>query len=500
MIDEPVRGGFPDPSFFSLPGIEQVRALQRGLTPRPPLSHLLGITLTQAGPGTATATASMPATPWIVESPAGTAQLLVLMEMALRSAALTGAPPGMQVDTATLTTSYLRQATADCDAFLARARVVNSGRTYTLAEAVVEDTSGRSLAQSMASMLVRPIVPPPPPLAGPLKAVPLPVYPTPDPYVRRLPGWHFDVTDDALTALRALAGEGPNPGWLQIFGLRVTEVDEGRVSAVMPASEWFCSLRRTIAPGVLGHLALTTVNGAALTVAPRGHIAGVLSVNFTFLRPVVPDGRMLLGRGSVTHHAEGLVVSSVEVTDSDGNRVALGQQSAVLRPFRSRGEQAERLLATVLFTDIVGSTEHAERLGDAEWHELLGRHHALVRSELATFSGREIKTTGDGFLATFDSPGKALQCARAIRDGVGRLGLAVRAGLHTGECEVSGADVAGIAVHIASRVQSLAGAGEILVSGTVRDLVAGSGLPFENRGRHSLKGIEGEWPLFAVTS
>jgi class 3 adenylate cyclase len=114
------------------------------------------------------------------------------------------------------------------------------------------------------------------------------------------------------------------------------------------------------------------------------------------------------------------------------------------------------------------------------------------------FKGREVKTTGDGFLATFDSPGRAVQAARAIRDAVGRLGLDIRIGLHTGECEISGADVAGIAVHIASRIQSLAGSGEILVSGTVHDLVAGSGLSFADRGRHKLKGIEGEWPLFAV--
>jgi len=497
VIHEPVRGGLPDPSFFSLPGIEQVRAVQRGLTPRPPLSHLLGFTLTQVGPGTVTV--SMPAAPWAVNSPTGPAFVLVLMELALRSAALTGAPPGMQVDTATLTTSYLRQTTADCGAFLARARVVNSGRTYTLAEVVVEDISGRQVAQSMASMLVRPIVPPPPPLAGPLHPVPQPVYPTPDPYDRRLPEWTYDLMDDAVTALRGLIGEKLGPGWLRVFGLRLLGVDEGRVSAVMPASEWFCDLRRTVAPGVVGYVALTGVNGAATTVVPSGHMTGVLSANFTFLRPVVPDGRELLARGSVIHHAENFVVASVEITDSDGNRVALGQQSAVVRPRRSKTQQAERLLATVLFTDIVGSTEHAERLGDAAWHDLLSRHHALIRSELSAFNGREIKTTGDGFLITFDSPGRAVQCARAIRDGVGGLGLAIRAGLHTGECELSGSDVAGIAVHIASRVQSMAGAGEILVSGTVRDLVAGSGLPFEDRGRHPLKGIEGEWPVFAVT-
>jgi uncharacterized protein (TIGR00369 family) len=499
VIDEPVRGGFPEPSFFSLPGIEQVRVVQRGLTPRSPLAHLLGITVTQAGPGTATA--SMPAAAGLMDSPAGTAQPIVLLEAALRSAALTGAPAGMHVDTATMTTSYLRAATADCGAFVARARIVNSGRTFTLAEAVVEDITGRSLAQGMASMFVRPIVPPPPPLSGALKPAPMPTYPTPDPYARPIQPWNYDPAGSFLSALqRTVQAEGPAPPWMHLFGARLLDVDEGRVSATMPASEWFCDLRRTIAPGVLAYLALIGLMAAPATVTPLGHLPAVLSVNFTFLRPVAPDGRELLARGSLTHHADNLVVSAVEVTDGDGNRVTLGQLSSVMRPQRPRGEQAERVLATVLFTDIVGSTEHAERLGDAEWHELLDRHHALVRSELVTFNGREIKTTGDGFLATFDSPGKAVQCARAIRDGVGRLGLAVRIGVHTGECEVSGADVAGIAVHIASRVQCLAGAGEILVSGTVRDLVAGSGLPFEDRGRHSLKGIEGEWPLFAVTT
>lgn len=502
VIDEPVRGGFPDPSFFSLPGIEQVRAIQRGFTPRPPLSHLLGITLTQAGPGTATA--SMPAVAGLLGSPAGAAQPLVLLEMALRSAALAGAPAGTQVDTATLSASYLRSAGPDSGSFVARARVVNSGRAFTLVEGVVEDISGRSLLQGIASMFVRPIVPTPPPLSGDLKPVHPPVYETPDPYARPIQAWTPDPTQSYLSALQGtVRGEGPAPPWLEVFGVRMLDVTEGRVSVVMPASEWFCNLRRTIAPGVLAYLALVGLMAAPATVTPVGQLPAALSINFTFLRSVEPDGRDLLARATLTHHADNLVVTTVEVTDGDGNNVVLGQQSAVMRPYwpsREPGDRAERMLATVLFTDIVGSTELTERLGDAEWHKLLSRHHALIRSELATFNGREIKTTGDGFLATFDSPGKALQCARAIRDGVGRLGLAVRAGLHTGECEVSGADVAGIAVHIASRVQSLAGAGEVLVSGTVRDLVAGSALRFEDRGRHCLKGIEGEWPLFAVTS
>jgi uncharacterized protein (TIGR00369 family) len=497
VIDEPVRGSVPDPSFFSLPGIEQVRAVQRGFTPQLPLGHLLGMGSTHVGPGTVTC--SMAAGGWQIDSPAGTVQLLALIETALHAAALTAAPAGTLVQTTTMTTSYLRPATMECGAFVARARVVNSGRTYTLADAVVEDQTGRPLAQSMASLLVRPMTPPPPPLHRPLSPAPQPAYPTPDPYARPAPAWSVDPATAPIDSLKGMwTGELPMLPAMRFFGGRIVDVSEGRFSVALPASEWFCLLHRVVPPGVVAWLGIAALNGASGTVAPAGLLPAVLNVNFTFLRPVLPDGRELLARGSVTHAADELVVSTVEITDGDGNRVALGQETAVLRAFRRPAEPGERLLATVLFTDIVGSTERAERLGDAGWHELLSRHHALVRGELSAFKGREVKTTGDGFLATFDSPGRAVQCARAIRDGVRGLGLDVRAGLHTGECEMSGADVAGIAVHIASRVESLAGPGEILVSGTVHDLVAGSGLRFEDRGRHQLKGIEGDWPVFAV--
>lgn len=152
----------------------------------------------------------------------------------------------------------------------------------------------------------------------------------------------------------------------------------------------------------------------------------------------------------------------------------------------------------MLFTDIVASTERAAELGDRRWRELLESHHALVRRELARFRGREIDTAGDGFLATFDGPARAIRCACAISDVVKPLGIEIRAGLHTGECEVMGDRVGGIAMHIGARVASPAAPGEVLVSSTVKDLVAGSGLSFEDRGTHALKGIPGEWRLFAV--
>jgi pimeloyl-ACP methyl ester carboxylesterase/class 3 adenylate cyclase len=168
-----------------------------------------------------------------------------------------------------------------------------------------------------------------------------------------------------------------------------------------------------------------------------------------------------------------------------------------LTGFRHGGEP-DRVLATVLFTDIVGSTERAAELGDRRWRELLDRHDEAIRRVLARFHGREIVTAGDGFLATFDGPGRAVRAAGAIREAVAELGLDVRAGLHTGEVELAGSDVRGIAVHIGARVAALAGAGEVLVSSTVKDLVAGSGIDFDDRGVHSLKGVPGEWHLYAA--
>jgi len=159
---------------------------------------------------------------------------------------------------------------------------------------------------------------------------------------------------------------------------------------------------------------------------------------------------------------------------------------------------SDRVLATVLFTDIVGSTEQLSELGDQAWRTRLDQHDAMVRTQLERFRGREINTTGDGFLATFDGPARAVKCAQAIIDGARLLGFDLRAGVHVGECEVRGDDLAGIAVHIGARVCALAQAGEVLVTTTVRDLVAGSGISFTDRGRQALKGVSGEWTILAA--
>ncbi len=160
--------------------------------------------------------------------------------------------------------------------------------------------------------------------------------------------------------------------------------------------------------------------------------------------------------------------------------------------------EPDRMLATVMFTDIVDSTSRAADMGDRSWRELLERHDALMRTQLDRYRGREVKTMGDGFLATFDGPARGIACASSARDAVRALGVEIRAGLHTGEVEVIGEDIGGIAVNIGARVGAAAGAGEVLVSRTVTDLVAGSGIEFSERGTHSLKGVPGEWQLYAV--
>jgi class 3 adenylate cyclase len=160
--------------------------------------------------------------------------------------------------------------------------------------------------------------------------------------------------------------------------------------------------------------------------------------------------------------------------------------------------EPDRVLATILFTDIVDSTARATALGDARWRMFLGGHDRAVRSVLERYRGREIKTTGDGFLATFDGPARAVRAAMSIRDLIADQGIQVRSGLHTGEIELAGSDITGIAVHIAARISALAGPGEVLVSSTVRDLVTGSGIGFEPRGTQSLKGIADDWRILAA--
>jgi class 3 adenylate cyclase len=184
---------------------------------------------------------------------------------------------------------------------------------------------------------------------------------------------------------------------------------------------------------------------------------------------------------------------------SFGRLIVLDRRGSGL-PDRADGPEADRVLATVMLADIVGSTALAAELGDRAWRDRLEAFYGLVREALARFRGRELDTAGDGFLAAFDGPARAVRCASSMVREVRRLNLEVRVGLHAGECEIIGEKLSGIAVHTGARVAALAGTGEVLVSGTVRDLVAGSGIAFEDRGVRSLKGVPGEWRLYSVAS
>ena len=254
-----------------------------------------------------------------------------------------------------------------------------------------------------------------------------------------------------------------------------------------------------------------------LAVSPAGIKALLRMTQETDARPALPVIRV----PTLVMHREGDQVVRVEAARYVAERIQaakyvelpgpdhfpwVGDIDAILDEVEEfltgarRGQEPDRVLATVMFTDIVGATERAVALGDRRWRDLLDRHHAVIREQLTRFRGREIDTAGDGFLAAFDGPARGVRCAGAIVREMRRLGLEIRAGLHTGECEILQDKLSGIAVHTGARVASLAGAGEVLVSGTVKDLVAGSGIKFEDRGAHVLKGLPGEWRLFAVVS
>jgi uncharacterized protein (TIGR00369 family) len=351
---------------------------------------------------------------------------------------------------------------------------------------------------------VRKIEPPPPPAPAAFDAAQDAAYPTPDPpdrpAVGALPTADIQARHGGLEILKmTLSGDLPPLPLMNTFGASIVSAEEGACHVVMPASEWFCALTRDLEPGAIETAVNMSSTLAVVTLWEPGRWLAGLECTTHFLKPVRADGRELNMRGRVTHRAGDLMVAESVAIDADGEPFALQRCTyATLDPRGRRTSAAERVLTTLLFTDIVDSTGHAERLGDARWRSVLDDHHALVRQQLSAHRGREVKTTGDGFLARFDSPAQAVRCAKAIRGEVRRFGLEIRSGIHTGECEVHGTDLAGIALHTAARIMSLAGTGEILVSQTVRDLAAGSGLPFEDRGPQALRGVQGQVNVFAL--
>jgi class 3 adenylate cyclase len=262
------------------------------------------------------------------------------------------------------------------------------------------------------------------------------------------------------------------------------------------ASEWWCRfLRMGASPGAAA--ALLRMN-AEVDVR---HLLSAIRVPALILHSAgdriadVRAGRYMAERVRQAKYVE--LPGADHLPWGDDADAILDEVEEFLTGVR-HGPELDRVLATVMFTDIVDSTRRASEIGDRRWRELLEQHHMTVREQLKRFRGREIDTAGDGFLAAFDGPARAVRAACAVTSGVRKLGLDVRTGLHTGECEVIGKKLTGIAVHIGARVAALAGPGEVIVSGTVKDLLAGSGLKFRERGTHELKGVPGPWQLYSV--
>ena len=254
--------------------------------------------------------------------------------------------------------------------------------------------------------------------------------------------------------------------------------------------------RSAVRPGAVAHYFTQSVETDIGDLLPLVHVPALC---------IAVAGDRLVPTAAVRHLAEQIAGARYAEVTGEDHIFFIGSGDAVVDEIEEflTGARAtadpDRVLATVLFTDIVDSTARAAALGDRRWKELLDRHDAAVRRELARFGGREIDTAGDGFFASFEGPGKAIRCADAITEATKQLGLSIRAGVHTGECDVRGASYGGLAVHIGARIAALAGPGQVYVSGTVKDLLAGSGLDFEDRGEHELKGVPGTWRVYSAS-
>jgi uncharacterized protein (TIGR00369 family) len=495
---EPARGEILSPEWRAMPAAERVRiSMYERTRPIPPICRLLGITVTQIGPGIMTCHA--PVTGWLQHFN-GMVEPTFLADAAMRWVVESVMPAMTTCDTVQLHVNYVRTVLLDAVNLIAKARTVHVGRAYGVAQVEIEDARGRLMTHAVGRYAIRPFE------AEPAQIAVEAAGQTPDPYLRPPAGRVI-----SLQRLAQITGPENAGAWAaavndapisHLIGTRVDQVGDGTATVAMPVTPWLLTLSQSVVSGVLvaaPHIALYGAVGSVQS--ERAHFRPA-DVRVDFFRDIAADGRDITATASVVVHTGDSDLATAQVHDSDGNLFAFASLRTVRTedPLR-RGveeQEPERVLATVLFTDIVGSTEKASQLGDNDWNDLLARHHEIVREQLERHGGREVKVVGDGFLATFDSPAKAIRCARAIVSEVPRLGIEVRAGVHTGECEVQDGDLGGMTVHIGARVAAEAGAREVLVSGAVRDMLAGSSLRFRDRGTHQLKGVEGEWRLFAV--
>ncbi len=497
---EPVRGATLPPAAYTLNGLERLRGYGRRLWLNTPLHHLLGYRTTQAANGSAVG--SLPVTGWLAH-PDGVIDVGILATGSCGLAAYTVIPPGSELVPIQTTYSPVRLVNYDTRKLVGRASVVRTSPDWIYAEGSVEDDQGRVVADISGHMAIQPVSFPFPDEPPALQPQDPPRYPSPDPYQRPVPADKYQGCEqfrargcvEWMGAIRT--GDAPRPPLYEILGIRPLDVVEGSVSSALTTSEWQQGMDPGVFPGIIDAFATDACGAIMWTLVRDRTVPAVLQVSITHLDRVPADGRTL------TAHAHGervgnVLLTTVDVWDGE-RRVASGNATGRLlerRPARSL--RPTRALVTVLFTDIVGSTERARAVGDAEWNRLLSKHDDLVRSALERHAGREVKTTGDGVLATFESPTQAVECASDISDEVARLGIEIRAGIHTGECEMTGGDIAGIAVHAAARIEAAAGAGEVWVSETTKALTAGSNLTFAEQGEHQLKGLDEPLRLYRL--
>jgi class 3 adenylate cyclase len=502
--NETPRGRLPPAWFGSLSGIERARLISQVRVPVFPFARLFGIRITHVVPGGATVVS--PAAESMLQF-GGHLNVLAPLIGALEAATITALPPGSIATPLKVVVDSFRPAHPQPGNLIARARVLNSSRLFVFVEARLEDSEGRHIAQGTLQSAVEPLDPAPPKAPESIPHVEEPVYETPDPH-QRSP--HRDETfslianeADAARILRELAPGSPIPSPLsQLLGATLLDLNPGTATIQIPASEWFSLLSATVSTSVIACLAELTAQTVALTVHEPGQLVLANDELVRFIRPIPTDDRPIVAHGTIIEHVKDRLHIETKVKDADGRLAASYSATFTMleesrRPRRNQ-ETARRVLATLLFTDIVDSTKHAERLGDAKWRKLLNEQRAIVRAEISQHNGTEIDTAGDGFFVRFESPAQAIEAARAASRAVRKLDIELRAGVHTGECEIEKNRPTGMAVHLASRIQSFAAPSEILVSSTVRELATGAGLRFADRGEHEFKGVPEKWRVYAV--